>query len=225
MPRREYGPTGVASPGPGLDQDAREHLSVIVTSKLCSLPDMEGLLDAVSLAVSGFYAASILHEEAKPAIVRKELDDALKAALKLNDRINDLGGTARQSVYDLGDGAGLVRLRDHVSGAINILSAAKLRAAELQSTGGRLPDLAAIKMAAQIAHAIRTFARTEPTSTRGGLFEEVLLVAMEAVRARGALRGPGDRPDPALHDLMLKALRAKVTEHPDGVIEIDPMVG
>lgn len=225
MPRREYGPTGVASPGPGLDQDAREHLSVVVTSKLGSHPDMEGLLDAVSLAVSGYHAAKIQHEEGKPAIVRKDLDDALKAALKLNDRINDLGGTARQSVYDLGDGAELVRLRDHVCASIEILKAAKLRAAELQSTGGRLPNLAAIKMAAQIAHAIRTFAGTEPTSTEGGLFEQVLLVAMEAVMAPGAMRGPRGRPDPALHDLMLKALRAKVTEHHGGVIEIDPMVG
>jgi len=224
MPRLGYGPTGVASPGPGLDKDTREQLSLIVTSRLRSIPDMEGFLDAVSLAVSGYHAASSLHEEGKPAKARKELADTLKAAVKLNDLINDLGGTARQSVYEL-DGGELTRLRDHVSDAIEILNAALQRSAVLQSTGGRLPDRAAIMMAAHIAHSIRKFTEVEPTSTSGGFFEEVLAFAMQVLIARGLIRQPKDRPDPALHDLMLKALKAKVTKHPDGVLSIDPMVG
>jgi hypothetical protein len=67
-----------------------------------------------------------------------------------------------------------------------------------------------------VAHAIKTRPAVKPTIARGGLFEDVLTTVLEAVEQRA---------DPSVRELMRAALNARVTENPDGVIEIDPRVG
>ena len=66
-----------------------------------------------------------------------------------------------------------------------------------------------------VAHAIETRLAVKPTTTSGGLFEDVLKTVLEAVEKRD---------DPSVRYLMQAALQARVTERPDGVIEIEPWV-
>lgn len=66
-----------------------------------------------------------------------------------------------------------------------------------------------------VAHAIKTRLEVQPTTTRGGLFEDVLTTVMEAVERQ-------ERK--SVRDLMRDALKARVSERPDGVIEIEPWV-
>jgi predicted GNAT family N-acyltransferase len=54
-----------------------------------------------------------------------------------------------------------------------------------------------------------------PSTTVGGLFENVLKTVIKAVE---------NRRDPSVRDLMRAALRVCVSESPDGTIEIDPQV-
>lgn len=67
-----------------------------------------------------------------------------------------------------------------------------------------------------VAHAIETRLAVKPTTTPRGLFEDVLKTVIEAVEKR---------PDPSVGDLMRAALKARVSEDPEGIIEIDPQVG
>jgi len=66
-----------------------------------------------------------------------------------------------------------------------------------------------------VAHAIETRLAATPTTTAGGLFEDILKTVIEAVEKRD---------NPSVRELMRAALRARVTESPGGLIEIDPRV-
>jgi len=77
-------------------------------------------------------------------------------------------------------------------------------------------NYARVHLAAQVAHAIDTRLGVKPTTTGGGLFEDVLVTVIEAVEKR---------KNPSVRDLMQAGLAAQVSEHLDGGIEIDPRVG
>ena len=76
-------------------------------------------------------------------------------------------------------------------------------------------EYARTSLAAMVAHAIETRLAVKPTTTTGGIFEDVLKTIIEAVEKRD---------DPSVRDLMRAALIARVTEHPGGLIEIEPWV-
>ena len=95
------------------------------------------------------------------------------------------------------------------------LGLARRRAGDLSRSGGAPRGYARTILAAMVAHAIETRLAVKPTTTSGGLFEGVLKTVIEAVEKRD---------DPSVRDLMRAALKARVTERPNGLIEIEPWV-
>ena len=95
------------------------------------------------------------------------------------------------------------------------LGSARNRADDFSKSGGAPRSYARTILAAMVAHAIETRLTVKPTTTAGGLFEDVLKTIIEAVEKRD---------DPSVRDLMRAALKARVTERSGGLIEIEPWV-
>jgi hypothetical protein len=209
------GPTGVGHPGPSLPDDVKEHLRTIAASKAAPSADLDGFVELVDTAASQFWATRSLQEQALPATVRRELKAAHHASRRLIDRLNDLGGTSRHFLYSEGPPENRTRFREALTYVAAQLARARRRSDELSKSGGAPRNHARVCLAALVAHAIQTRLAVKPTTTRGGLFEDVLATVIEAVERR---------PNPSVSKWMSAGLAAKVSEHPDGVIEINPKV-
>ena len=209
------GPTGVGTAGPGLADAAKEHLRTIAESKAASTSDLDAFIKLVDTAASQYWPAKSIQDEALPATVRREIKAAHDASRRLIERVNDLGGTSRHLLYAEGGPGTHERFRDALMFIAQQLGFARGRAADLSRSGGAPRSYAKTILAAMVAHAIKMRLAVEPTTTSGGLFEDVLKTVLEAVEQSA---------DPSVRDLMRAALKARVTERPDGAIEIDPWV-
>lgn len=148
--------------------------------------------------------------------MRRELKAADEASRRLINRVNDLGGTSRHLLYSEEPTDGGARFREALVYVTEQLARARHRADELSRSAGAPLNYARIYLAALVAHAIKTRLGVKPTMTRGALFEDILVTVLEAVETRES---------PSVRDLMRAGLKAQVSEHPDGVIELDPRVG
>ncbi len=209
------GPTGVWTAGPGLADEVKEHLRTIAESKAAPTADLDAFVKLVDMAASQFWPSKSIQDQALPATVRSEIILAHDASLRLNKRVNKLGGTSRYLLYAEGGPGTHERFHDALMYVVQQLGLARGRAGDLSRSGGAPRGYARTILAAMVAHAIETCLAVKPTTTSGGLFEDVLKTVLEAVEKRN---------DPSVRDLMRAALKARVTEHPDGVIEIEPWV-
>ncbi len=209
------GPTGVGTAGPGLTDEVKEHLRTIAASKAAPTADPDAFVKLVDMATSQYWPTKSVQDQALPATVREEIKVAHDASLRLIERVNDLGGTSRHLLYAEGDPGTFQRFRDALMYLSEQLGLARRRADGLSKSGGAPRSYARTILAALVAHAIETRLAVKPTMTRGGLFEEVLKTVIEAVEKSD---------DPSVRYLMRAALKARVTERPDGVIEIEPWV-
>lgn len=205
----------MGSPGPGLPEEVKEHLRTLAESKIGRSADLGGFVKLVDMAASQYWATRSLQDQALPATVREEIRAAHEALLRLTERIKELGGTSRHLLYSEGPPGTRERFRDAIMFVSEQLARACRDADELSRCGGPPRNYARTYLAALVAHAIETRLGIKATITSGGLFEDVLKTVVEALEKR---------PDPAVHDLMRAARRVRVSERPDGVIEIGPQV-
>jgi hypothetical protein len=194
----------------------KEHLRTIAASKAGQAADLDGFIELVDMAASQYWGLRSLQEQALPARVRGELKAVDEAGRRLIDRMNDLGGTARHFLFSREAKGGGTRFREALLYVTSQLARARQRADELSKSAGAPLNYARIYLAALIAHAIETRLKVKPTTTRGGLFEDVLATVIEAIEKR---------KEPSVRELMRAGLKAQVYESPEGAIEIDPRVG
>lgn len=184
-------------------------------SKADRTADIDGFIDIVDMAASNYWPTKSLQDRALPATVRDEIKAADQACRRLIDRVNKLGGTSRYLLYSEGGSGNHERFWNALNYITEQLGRARQRADNLSKSGGAPRNHARIQLAAMVAHAIKTRLEVKPTTTWGGLFEKLLKTVIEAVEGRS---------DPSVRDLLRAALRTRVTESPDGIIEIDPRV-
>ncbi len=209
------GPTGVGTAGPGLPDDVKKHLRTIAESKAAPTADLDAFIKLVDTATSQYWPTKSFQDQALPKAVRREIKAAHDASRRLIERANDLGGTSRHLLYAEGDPGTFQRFRDALMYLSEQLGSARNRADDFSKSGGAPRSYAKTSLAAMVAHAIETRLAVKPTTTAGGLFEDVLKTVLEAVASR---------KDPFVRDLMRAALEARVTEYPDGAFEIEPWI-
>ena len=187
------GPTGVGTAGPGLADGVKEHLRTIAESKAAPTADLDAFVKLVDMAASQFWPSKSIQDQALPATVRSEIILAHDASLLLNKRVNDLGGTSRHLLYSEGDPGTFQRFGDALMYLSEQLGLARRRADGLSKSGGAPRSYARTSLAAMVAYAIETHLESKPTTTAGGLFEDVLKTVIEAEESR---------KDPSVRDLM-----------------------
>lgn len=212
---KRLGPTGVASTGLGLDDETKEHLRLIVTSKLGRPGDLEPFIKQLDDAASIYRASKSVQDENLPKTVKQELKAALDASIRLNDRILRLGGKSRQFLYNYSDESIFDTFWISLNFIIEHLDNAHRRSLS-DNKKGAPHAYAKLMLAALIAHAIRSHLGVkQATITRDGLYENVLQTILSAVQ---------DREVHAVRDLMRQALKVNVIEQDNGLISIDPWV-
>ena len=211
------GPTGVGALTTGLQSEVLAHLREIAWPGAPDTTALNAFVAALDEAAMAYRIAETLRDTSRAASVRAELAALRAAFLRLVDRVNGLGGLSRQLLYTEGSATA----RDNMHAALDTLAAqiaaARARAAAMPAGGPQSRRFARLYLAIDVARAMRSHLQLEPTTTRGGLFEALLKTLLEALIP--------DTDDPSVRDLMRDALKARVTEHPDGVIEVDPGVG
>ena len=133
--RKWEGPTGVVPPGhtyQTLSDDDWEHAQTIVKAKTGSLPPPEFRV-ALDNALRAAQAMAYLQEKGSPKPIRYNLKRAREAAIRLNDRLNDLDGNSRQILSEI-PGGDILQLYSLLSAIIRALSLAEKKAGELPST-------------------------------------------------------------------------------------------
>jgi hypothetical protein len=212
----KWGPTGVASLGPGLDSETKEQLSTILTAWGKPKSAVIRFLDEVDGAVGSYRGMQELREKSLPANVRSELTRARKTAEKLDNQLRSIG---QYSIWLISSGVDrgdeYSRVLRNTAEILTVLNMAKERTDELPKSGGRLPDGPKLVLAAHIAFAMSKKLGIKVTATRLGRFEEILETILGDIE---------QKPRETVHDLALKALKAPVIESPDGVLEFDPKV-
>jgi hypothetical protein len=198
-----------------LADEVKEHLRTIAKSKAAPTSDLDAFVKLVDTATSQYWPAKAMQDQALPATVRREIKAAHDASRRLIKRVNDLGGTSRHLLYAEGGPGTFQRFRDALMYLSEQLGSAHNRTDDFSKSGGAPRSYAKTSLAAVVAHAIETRLAVKPTTTTDGLFEDILKTVIEAVEKRN---------DPSVRDLMRAALKARVTERPDGLIEIEPWI-
>ena len=195
MSPRRYGPAGVyphPAAVPTLSDSAWEHVELTFKERLERNPP-PAFRDALNHALLTFVAAksgiqSVTNDleghvspPALPKQIRANLKRARQAALRLNDRINELDGNSRQLVEAV-EPFGLTELYDAVKRAAKIISAAEALANAYPKSRATIKDYPSLYLTTYLARAIHHFCGEEALSqTRDGLFHQVLLILFEAL--------------------------------------------
>ncbi len=195
-----------------LSPDARTQIELILNDQSIAVPDIEGFFGTLANAIGFFDWGKRLREKSRPAAVRENLRRAEAAASRLNDALNRLDGNSRQLLGETVPG-GIRSLFGHVRGIILPLKRAVLLADEYPQ-GGALPEPHRYFLADDVKDAIKTHLGIRATSTREGLFVEVLDAVLE--EATGT-------PVKAVHELARAVIKHKVKrKRPGGIIEYVP---
>lgn len=149
----------------------------------------------IEVALAAYKAMTGLSDESKPAAVRKNLKTALDAALRLNDSLNDLDANSRMLLGRVING-GISGVNSHLSEIIMALSEAGHKADEMP-TKGRLPDYARQGLAEAVLESLQ-YCGVTPTTTKGGLYHNVLAAVLEIATGKPAI---------AEHDLVEKTIK------------------
>ena len=195
-----------------LSPDAREQIETILNGQSIAVPDTEGFFDALAGAIGFFDWGKRLRGKSLPAAVRKNLRDAEDAASLLNDALNRLDGNSRQLLRETVP-SGIRSLFGHMREIILPLKGAMLLADEYPQ-GGALPEPHRYFLADDVKDAIKTHLGIRTTSTRKGLFVEVLDVILEEATRK---------PVKSVHELARAVIKHKIKrKRPDGTIEYMP---
>ena len=173
---------------------------------------IKAFLAALDDSVSIFHAVNeISNSSSKLKEVRARLKKIQNTAMVLHANLEDVSFGERDF------------LGEEISTLIDTLNAVSVRVAQLlifprkvasKLKPGRRPvDYSTLQMAAHVAEAMRHDLGEIPTSTKNGLFIELLEIVYQAATGK----------DPkALHGLAGRALKVKVKRNPDGSIIFDP---
>ncbi|RRQ21972.1 hypothetical protein D6C00_08440 [Thiohalobacter thiocyanaticus] len=146
-----------------------------------------------------YKAMSSLRDESKPSEVRKNFKKSLDAALILNDRLNEMDANSRL-ILDRNMAGGITTLHEYLNRIISALSEGGHAANEYPK--GRLTDYARLELARIVIKALKSQG-IEPTTTKEGLFSNVLAIVLETATGK---------PVNAVHALAAEAIR---TYHSD----------
>ena len=183
--RERLGPTGVGRPGPGLNDEVLEHLRNVVTSK--ELPDdsdVDGFLEFTNGSVSRYWSSKTLQEDNQPSRVKKELQDANASLVRFSKKINNLGGTSKWFLHSSLN----CKSEYSFNSALDVVRSELLRAERMASNPVQMRGAPRShhrrSLASEVAYAMSNFLGMEPTTTRGGLFEEIVILLLEAIEER-----------------------------------------
>lgn len=234
MTTRDWGATGVTSlRRVEIDEGLRSQILTSLASKKVLIPKEKhaDFFNELSLAGGLVAAGEDLKSQSTPRQVRENLDRALKAAGGMLKALYRLDGNShsllRESLArvatDRSDSAEIVELGvaetmrtpvfvEEIERCLITLAAGLEDAARTaqEYPQGRLPDWGRLCLAAEVADAMRRHIGVNPTSTRGGAFEVVLSVVLEAAT---------HKPVEDVQDLARRALKVGKQVHPDGVVE------
>ena len=219
--KRMWVPTGVGDPEPGrrdlkLSLDTKEQIKQFILDRGHSNADLDAFFGELDKGLSRFKQYARMRKKGLPATARKNLKKALKASLKLNDRINELDGNSRQLLDEAAEG-GLEGFRSRLSSTILELNEALKLSFEYPQGGGRLLEPHRIYLAADVADAIEKFIHVSPSSTRAGIFYAIL----ESVCTEAFGKDGKDPPD--VYELARKALSYPVKRTTtNGMVEYLP---
>jgi hypothetical protein len=181
-----------------LSDDAWEQVQNIVKERLGRPPppDFRAALDG---ALQVYQASAYLQERGSPKQVRYNLQRAIKAALNLNARLNDLDGNSRQLLGEV-PGGDISQLYASLEKVVLALDAAERKAGEWSKTRAGVRDNGPANMAYYLAKGLRQYLQHEAVSTEQGLFAQLYAVLADLVNAssdgkaiRAALRAVRER--------------------------------
>jgi hypothetical protein len=178
------------------------------------LPGSKPLLDDLAAAVGRYDRFRYIRETSRPAAVRGNLDAALKAATKLNQRLNALDGKSCLLINEAAN-VDLVSLHNDLNRIVEALFAASLIAKQYP-TKGNLPKNERLFLAAEMRDVLNAHLGVNCSKAlEGGCFEAILGVVLKE-----ALRKATERRRGLARSLVYQVLSGSVkTEHPDGVVE------
>lgn len=204
-----WGATGVGDYQPvKLSSNLKEHVETELRSRGINSSSLDAFFETIGKGIEFFKSNQRLAEESKPSRVRQNLKAAISAALKLNGRINDLDGNSRRLLSRVAKD-GVFSVYEDLGRVIAKLTRTK-QLASSYPTAGRLDENNRVFLAADVAKAIRDHLGEEPTTTKEGLFESILGMALKEATGKDFT---------ALHELVRKSLSYEVRrEAPDGVV-------
>jgi hypothetical protein len=210
MKKRHPGATGVATwTDFKLAAGQRDDLAEWVSSWKLERLDVPKLVGAVEAAVKAYREQSILAEQSSAKAIRRNLSAAADAAAALLSSIENLDGNSSLLLGHAGGKPGMI---ESVQGVRRELEAAYEKALE-RYPNTRRPTPERDFLATLILDALRRHSSASPSSTKGGIFEELLGRAFEYAGEKGT----------HLHTRCERALKARgVVELSRGVTLIDP---
>ena len=200
---RKWAATGIVDYHPyQLDDEILGHLKEEINYRgLKNVQD--DFYSDISEAISFYLSSRKLHEQCKPALMRKNLKEALNLSVKLEAKIAEMDSNSTFLVYDAIEG-GCETLNEYLYKIMSALSDAKLEADEYPSRGS-LPDSSKVFLAKSVAVAIEKHLLQPATTTKEGLFESVLSIILSSIRGKGVS---------SVHDLCRKTLNVYSTATP-----------
>jgi hypothetical protein len=211
---REWGATGVGKDfPPRLTSARRSRIADELRGWEFILPDPKSFLDDLAAAIGRYDSFRHIRETSRPAAVRENLNAALEAATKLNQRLNALDGNSH-SLIEEATKVDFPTLREHLDPIVRALFAAS-RLAKQYPNKGNLPENERLFLAADVRDALNThLGANSSKALEGGCFEAILKVVLaEALKERKDLEA-------IARSLVDQVLSGKVkAKHPDGVVE------
>lgn len=177
MASRKWGMNGVtALDKVTIDQNTCDQIRLQAKHHRISQVPEEFFGDLVD-SIAQFNACCALKEASKPATVRKNLKEAIKAALILNDKLNRLDGNSRLLLDEAGMPLGSLQHSE-----LNSILTALSNAAKLAREYGnaRLNDAGRVILATGVARAIERHLGKKASATKEGLFESMLAITLKA---------------------------------------------
>jgi hypothetical protein len=134
----------------------------------------------------GYYDADRrLAASNRPQEVKKQLELALDSAEKLNDQLQLLGGTSKKLIKEAkGDRMASFDISS-IPNLVELLAAAHQLALELP-TASALRDRSRLNLAIQVAKAVQNILEMHPSSTKEGLYTEVLSIILEVATGKSS---------------------------------------
>ena len=120
---------------------------------------------ALDMACAMYKSGLDLAKLSSPGKVKSNLNAAIEAAVKLNDKLNNLDGNSYQLLRKI-EGGSVDCLKEHFLSIFTALSEASHLAAEYPK--GRRYEFHRLYLAVDVADAIRAHLGVEPTTTKEG---------------------------------------------------------
>jgi hypothetical protein len=212
--RRAWGATGVGKYfPPRLASAKRSRIADELRGWAFILPDPKSFLDDLAAAIGRYDSLRHIRETSRSAAVRENLSAALKAAEKLNERLNALDGNSH-SLIEEATKVDFPTLREHLDPIIRALFAASQLAKQYPQKGN-LPENERLFLAADVRDLLNTHLGVSSCkAVEGGCFEAILTVVLEE-----ALSKQRKDVEALAGSLVDQVLSGSVkTEHPDGVV-------